>query len=95
MVIKEGIRMVRLDQNELETKFELYLKHKASSELGKRWLSDFKKGGLTTLILIMHFIYDKQWMNTSFDEKEEELIFSILSKVKKRVFEDLFSQQTC
>jgi hypothetical protein len=83
--------MGRINQSELELKFEAYLKNKASSELGKKWLNDFKKGGLTTLILIMHFIYDKQWMNMTFDEREEDLIFSILSKVKKRVFEELFS----
>jgi hypothetical protein len=82
--------MFKIEKSELELKFEKYLKDKASTETGKYWLSDFKKGGLTTIILVMHFIYDKKWMNKPFDENEEELLFYVLSKVKHRVFKEIF-----
>lgn len=82
--------MIKINKSELESRFEKYLKNKASTETGKTWLSDFKKGGLTTIILIMHFIYDKNWMTMTFNEKEEELLFLMLSKVKTKVFKELF-----
>lgn len=81
--------MFRNSQTELELKFEKYLKDKASTDPGKTWLSDFKKDGLTTIILVMHFIYDRKWTTVTFDEKEEERIFYTLSKVKQRVYKEL------
>lgn len=72
----------------LESRFEAYLLAKASTEEGTMWLSNFKRGGLQTIALVIHFLYDRAWMDEISHDQEEELI-NALSKVKVRVFKQL------
>lgn len=72
----------------LETKFEAYLLFKASNTKGVEWLKRFQRGGLQTLFVIIHFLYDSDWVDSIVEGQEGELIH-LLSPVKVRVFRQL------
>lgn len=73
----------------IEKRFEIYLLHKASTAAGLAWLKEFQLNGTQTIALVMHFLYDRDWIDTVVENHEDELIY-LLSPVKTKIFKQLF-----
>jgi hypothetical protein len=85
----KGDTMYELDILTIEKKFETYLLYRSSTKDGVAWLAEFKRGGLQTIALVMHFLYNKDWIDTVGEDQEDELIH-LLSKTKLKLFKELF-----
>lgn len=79
----------QIELSVIQARFEAYLLFKASTSTGRIWLNEYSRGGGQNVTLVMHFLYDKSWMDTVKGDQEEELINELI-KVKTRVFNQLF-----
>lgn len=84
-----GDSKYELDFGTIEKRFEDYLLDKAKTAEGLTWLKEFKMSGMQTIAVIMHFLYDKDWIDTVAEHQEDELIH-LLSAAKMRIFRQIF-----
>lgn len=84
-----GDTTYELELAAIEKRFEIYLLYKASTAEGVAWLKEFQLSGTQTIALIMHFLYDRDWIDTVVEHHEDELIH-FLSPVKVKIFKKLF-----
>ena len=66
---------------EIISRFEQYIRYKASSPSGRLWLESYRqRRGLNTLILIIHFLQDEDWVNTALEPEQETELYAIYTE---------------
>jgi len=78
-----------MDFSTIEKRFEHYLLDKAATAEGLTWLKEFQMSGMQTIAIIMHFLYDRKWIDAIAENEEDELIH-LLSATKMKVFRKIF-----